>query len=366
MATTDTDRASILNRLDEIFSGPAAHESDDSRDVFGDARTIAASTSDKEYFLLTGSVNATSNSKLGVLHKCPRLYELEGLRAAAKVESETVQANVDFAFGHAVGAGIQTYGATLNLLAAQFAAFISWRAPYDLEKTDKEGKPVGKSLPLALWAVEQFPRFYDRELSEYEVLKLPDGRPAVELSFAIDMQNGFFHFGHIDTVLIHKPTRKLAVWEGKTTGSTVVKDADYANSYQGLGYSVILDAVADALDLPGQDYDVFYITYATQLREFTLMPFHKSRTQRAEWLQDLLITHATIAEYQRLGFYPKRGENCVDRWGRTCQWFGNCQMRNDSLFPNAAQRRIQSVQELKSVDFFFTLNQLVESQRNKA
>jgi len=367
MGTTDADRAAILGRLEEIFSSPANSLGASSVDSFGEAKAIAASTSDKEYFKLTGSANATSFSKLTLLHECPRKYELEGLRASSRDEAaERTQTNVDFAFGHAVGSGIQTYGATGNLVAAQFAAFLAWKMPWDAEKTDKSGKPVGKSLALALYAVEKFQEFRRLELGEYDVLRLPDGRPATELSFAVDTQNGFFHFGHIDTVLQHRTTKRLAVWEGKTSGKDSVTDADFANSYQALGYSVVLDAISEQLGLPGQEYEVLYITYSSKSREFMILPFTKNRSQRAEWLQDLLLNHAMIKQYRELNFFPKRGNSCINQWGRQCQWFGNCQMRNESLFPGVELRRIDRAIDLKSIDFHFTLEQLIASQRNRA
>lgn len=365
MATTisDAERDRIFGRLETIFHGPESSGAL-TGDPFGEARSIAASTTDKEYFKLTGSANATSNSKLSLLNQCPRLYELEGLRAAQTMERESVAVNFDFAFGHAVGAGIQTYGATKNLVAAQFAAFVSWRAPYDEEKLDKHGKPTGKSLPMALTAVEYFPDFMARELGEYEMLRLPNGKPAVEVSFGVDTQNGFFHFGHIDAVLINTRTKQLAVWEGKTQGKAA-QDADFGNSYQALGYSVVLDAVAKELNLPGQDYEVFYIVYNAADREFQLLPFTKSLAQRAEWLQDLLFQHATIQTYRKYEFFPKRGDQCVNKWGRTCHWFGQCQMRNESLFPGAVPVSIKSADQIKQLDFFFTLDQLVAAQKNR-
>lgn len=332
----------------------------------GEAVAIAGTTTDKEYRILLRNGNCTSHSKLSMLHKCPRLYELESLKASTPAAEEPDELNLDFAFGHAVGAGIQTYGATGDLVAAQFAAFLSWKAPYDMEATDKYGNSKGKSLHWACYAVEKFAVFMqESELSDWEVLRLPDGRPAVELSFGIDTQNGYFHFGHIDTVLINKQTKKLAVWEGKTTGMEIVDEAAYGNSYQALGYSVVVDAIASQLALPDADYEVFYVVYSSKSREFQLLPFPKSRTQRAEWLQDLLLTHATLEKYSELQFFPKRGDHCLDKWGKKCRWYGTCQMRNSSLFPGASIKKVSSLQEVKSVDFFFTLEELVAAQKSR-
>jgi len=375
--TSDAARTAIFNRLDEIFSGADTGTADffsasPTANAIGTATSISGNTSDKAYRKIVAHGNVTSNSKLQGLHECPRRYELGMLRASSGAKDvdlpgpSTVVVNYDFAYGHAVGAGIQTYAATGSLVAAQFAAFTAWRAPYDQEKTDKNGKPAGKSIHWALLAVEKFAWFYQQHLSEWEVLTLPNGKPAVELSFAVDTANGYFHVGHIDTILQHKESKRLAVWEGKTTGLETVDEAAYANSYQALGYSVVVDAISKELGLPGSDYEVFYIVYSSKTREFTLMPFPKNRAQRAEWLQDLLITHSVLAKYEELEFYPKRGDSCVNKWGRKCEWFGTCQMRNSSLFPRVVPPKLQTLADFPIVDYTFTLAELVAAQREKS
>ena len=374
MATTDNDRSSIFNRLDEIFhgsttSGATLQEAATSGQI-EQAKKISANTSDKGYRRLMAHRNVTSYSKLNLVHSCPRLYELEMIKSAVPTtqilqEAEVIH-NIDFAFGHAVGSGIQTYAATGSLVAAQLAGWLAWKAPWDAEKLDARGNPTGKSLTWAMYAIEKFAWFFQNELSDWEVLVLPNGKPAVELAFGVDTQNGYFHFGHIDTVLRNRTTGRLAVWEGKTTGFEVVKDASYANSYQALGYSVVVDAIAHSLGNIDADYEVLYVVYSSKSREFQLLPFTKSKTQRAEWLQDLLLDHAMIEKYSELGFFPKRGENCINKYGRQCDWFGSCQMRNSSLFPGVEVPVLPAITELESLDFSFTLDDLVTAQENRA
>lgn len=331
-----------------------------------EARRISANTADKAYRKLTASANVTSYSLLTNLHKCPRMFELDKLQANSQLLVDTGEVNLDFAFGHAVGAGIQTYAATKNLVAAQFAAFLAWRAPHDAEKLDKRGSSTGKSLAHATYAIEAFSYFWEQELSEWEVVRLPNGRPATELAFAVNMQQQpvpMYHFGHIDTVLQHKATGRLAVWEGKTTTFEEVDEAEFANSSQALGYSVVVDKLAEVLGANGTEYEVMYIIYSSKGKKFTLLPFGKTRTQRAEWLQDTLLDHANIATYQRIGFYPKRGESCVNKYGRKCQWFGSCHMQNDSLFPGVHPPVLEDVDSVESLDFKFSLDELIKNQQ---
>ncbi len=381
MATTNDQREAIFNRLDELFSGstdsgtnytidPETFEQRGQDQATGEqiatAKAISANTSDKGYRKLIAHGNVTSYSKLQLLHTCPRLFQLEMLKQNKELGAPKLaepQMNIDFAFGHAVGAGIQTLAATNSLQAGQFAAFLAWKADYNADKKDRWDKSVGKNLDLAIYAVEKFWQFWNTDLSDWEVAILPNGKPAVELAFGVDTKNGYYHFGHIDTVLRSKSTGRLAVWEGKTTGTENVAEATYANSYQALGYSVVVDAVAATLGLNSPDYEVLYVVYSSKTREFQLLPFTKSRTQRAEWLQDLLLSHAMIDKYHELQFFPKRGDACINQYGRTCAWFGQCHMRTESLFPGLVPVKLEKVEHLESLDFMFTLDDLVAAQK---
>lgn len=327
---------------------------------------IAADTTEKSYRLLTARSNVTSYSKLEMLHDCPRRFELEMYSSAANTSDLEDEMNLDFAFGHAVGAGIQTYGATKSLQAAQFAAFLAWKAPWDAEKLDKKDKSTGKSLAFALHAVEKFTYFFSQELSDWEVLILDSGKPAIEVSFGVDTENGYYHLGHIDAILQNKETKQLAVWEGKTTGMSYIEPALYSNSYQALGYSVVVDAISKQLGLDSTSYDVLYIVYSSKEREFKLLPFVKGLAQRAEWLQDLLLNHSVISSYKKLNFFPKRGSSCLSRYGKTCKWYGTCNMKTETMFPAVELPSITSIQEAQPLDFTFTLSDLINAQKARA
>lgn len=331
------------------------------------AASIAESTTDKAYRILTASGNITSYSKLAALNVCPRKYEMDQLEANSPV-AEAPEQNADFAFGHAVGAGIQTYAATMDLEMALFAGFTSWKLPADfvqIKTTTRMGKEyhkeTNKSLDEAMWAIEQFPAFYDSMLGEWEILVLPSGKPAVELSFGIDFKNGFYHYGHIDCILQHKFTKQLAVWEGKTTGSMMPKESSYGNSAQALGYSVIVDYLSKMLKLPAQNYEVFYIVWTTESREYLLMPFTKTATAKAEWLMTMQLEQDRIKVYSNHGLFPKNGNACTFQFGRECKWYGTCQYANDSVFPGVVIPIAADPHAAHETDLFITVDDLVDN-----
>jgi len=326
----------------------------DRLDRLGDLqwKGVAGDVTGKEYRKIVAFDNCTSYSQLLDLHKCPRLYQLN--KAAAKQPQLAdvgwvEQSNYDFAFGHSVGAGLATYFATRSLTASLFAAFIGWQADYFANN----GK--GKSLAHAQIAIEQ--AFHQQLLSEYDIYRLPSGAPAVEVAFCVDFENRYQHYGHIDTVLQHRETGRVAVTECKTTGFTSVDEAQYANSNQGVGYSVVLDAIAPGI----ADYEVLYLVYSSTAREWQILPFVKSLTEKAGWLQDILLDHASLDSYRQLAYFPKRGESCANQFGRRCKYFGICDLTDHatSFEDLAAERRAENVQ------FSFRLSELISHQRSQ-
>lgn len=316
-------------------------------------RSLAAETTDKEYRKLVALINVTSYSQLSELHACPRKFVLNKA-AAALGEAERIN-NTDFAFGHSVGAGVQTYFATGDVDQGLFAGFVSWKLPYDATNASQKRPTPTKSIILANLAIEKFAAMGLHD--EWEVVILPNGKPAVEVAFRIDCENGYKHYGHIDIILRNKRTGQIAVGEFKTSGFTNVDEALYANSSQALGYSVVIDAI-----FPGfTDYEVLYFVYSAVSREWNVMPFNKSRTAKAEFLQDLLLDHSAISTYRKMNFWPKRGESCFN-YSRRCEHFGVCNLTTHT----SAIKELGANDEAEDVDFKFTLSDLIASQGGSA
>lgn len=322
-------------------------------------KKLASTVTEKDYRQIVSFDNCTSYSQLGELHACPRKFQHIKSDAKTEATGSGEQNNLDFAFGHSVGAGVQTLITTNNLTAGLFAAFISWKADYyaDLDEiAARFGKRTRKckSLAYAQLAVE---KFATSGLSrDWEIYRLPSGKPAMELAFCVDMENGYQHYGHIDIILRNRNTGRIAVWEFKTTGAYDPDEAFYANSSQGLGYGVILDYLEPEL----ADYDVIYAVYSSSNMEWNILPFTKNLTHKAEWLQDILLDHNNIQTYRKLGFFPKRGENCINKFGRRCQYFGTCDLTTHIKYVDLPPER-----HAENVDFTITKTQIIESQRKR-
>lgn len=282
------------------------------------AATPTASTAElvskDSYRLITSASNVTSYSKLQTLHVCPRKYKLEQLDAATNLSPRS--SNLDFAYGHAVGAGVQEYFKSRDLDSAILQAFIAWdvdifEANYDARKK--------KSFVHAVLAITKAVEFIElSELGDYELATI-NNKPAVEFSFILDCGNGYFHRGHIDLILQEKNTKKLAILELKTSAFKGLNAAIYYNSDQAISYSLVLDYLFSQ----HSSFDVYYMVYSTPDESWGLLPVAKTLAQKLEFIQSLLLDHTAISQYSQINFFPKRGSSCYN-FSRECRFFMQC------------------------------------------
>lgn len=337
----DTDALELLGGIDVIKDDPVT--------TFGD-------TTNKGYHKLVRYYNVTSYSQMETLHRCPRKLLMKKLVAAGVEEDPTFSSeNLHFVFGHAVGAGVQNYVIHKNKNLAALNTFLGWRAPLQDALPKKR-----KSAWEALIAVEKFEEIWEQLSDEWEFLYVVNQygvkKPAIEVNFSIDCGNGYKHYGHIDVLMRNKFTGHIAVLELKTTGLTIPEEAVYANSGQGIGYSLVLDSIFPGLS----SYEVYYCAYSASSREWTVMPFTKSTEQRAEWIKDILLDHALMDKYAELNFWPKRGESCFD-YARRCEFFGMC-----NTIPEPLEiQRLDVKEEAESVDFAIDLVSIINAQKEK-
>lgn len=315
--------------------------------------TSHQATAQRDYQKILRSVNVTSFSQLETFYRCPRKFQMQKERAANASLARIEPQNVDFAFGHAVGAGIQNFLAYGDLDGALFAATMAWRAEFFAEIPKKR-----KNLWGALIAVEKFAlSFRPDHLSDWDLLVLPNGKPAIEVSFSFHCgENGFKHYCHMDLALRNRVTKRLMVVDCKTTGSLQAEPASYANSSQALSYAIMLETC-----MPDEfvDYDVMYLVYSSSDREWTPLVFTKSVLEQAEWIKDILLTQDLIRTYNDVGFFPKRGAACFDFF-RRCEFFGECNLTSDTPLPWLPEE-----EEAEKPDYVVDLATVVEKLKER-
>lgn len=297
-----------------------------------------------------------SYSSVLTLHSCPRKFQLYRSSVAGKENSPSQ--NLTFAFGHMVGTGIQDILMEKSFDETLLAAFLAW--PIDiLEENEKQHKSfwVGVGALRRFHAMRVMGRLKDYELVTYE------GKPAIELSFAIHLPDGFVYRGFVDAVLRHKHTGKVLVLENKTTGSKNVAPAMYKNSFQAIGYSIVLDKI-----FPGcSSYEVLYLIYQTWAEEFLEMPFTKNYTQRARWLAELAMIPEIVGMYSNMGVFPMHGESCFNYFS-DCEYFGTCSMTDKYLIPKLPDDFQEKAEKelVEKYQIHVSLEELIEAQLSKA
>lgn len=306
-------------------------------------------------------IRQLSYSSLLTLHQCPRKFQLYKLRSSEK-STPSPKSKITFAFGHVVGQGIQDILTGLSEEQVLLNAFLKWDADlFDALEKEK------KSFWQALLAVKRFKLIASSGfLKDYELVYF-QGKPAVELSFCINLPDGFRYRGFVDAVLRHKSSGKILVLECKTTKSTALNPNKYRNSAQGIGYSIVLDSI-----FPGwSSYEVLYWVYQSTLGEFTPLPFTKTHLQRALWIRELLLDIDRIKMYEEAEVYPMHGESCVlystetekesGVWEGDCEYINSCTMSTSSITKKCTQ------QDEDTVDYQITLGliDLLDTQLDK-
>lgn len=312
--------------------------------------TLEAGETDPRLKLLSHSSRTT-------LHKCPRKYQLYRLSSEQQTTEELkeLEQGVTFAYGSAVGVGVQS--ALENKSEEQVAidTFLEW----DVDLLDETPRQK-KSFWLALFAVQKFQHLLANGfLEEYELVYYK-GKPAVELAFQIILPNGYKYRGFVDAVLRHKVTGEVLVLENKTCSGTA-QSASYKNSGQALGYSVVLDILFPGLN----SYEVLYLVYETKSYCYVELPFEKSLLQRALWLQELLIDTQLIDIYESYGVYPMHGESCFDFF-RECEYLGLCTLTTENLTKPLTTEILAKIEaDNDRYDFVLDFYELVQTQVDK-
>lgn len=299
-----------------------------------------------------------SHSSRCTLNKCPRKYQLYRL-GSQEIDPEDDLASsyqeLTFNYGTVVGLGIQSILLGKRADDILIECMLEWKVDILLRNNKQH-----KSFWEAILAIQKFEAIVDQGyLQEYEIVYY-EGKPAVELSFCITLPNGFKYRGYIDGVLRHKVTGAIVVLEDKTTSYKNINPAQYKNSGQALGYSVMLDHIFPSVS----SYTVLYLVYSTPRYEFEELPFEKSSMSRALWLTELLMDTKKIEMYEAYGVYPMNGDFCYDFY-RECEYLGLCTLSTERLAKPLTQGMLDRMEKREVYDFNIDFNDLITSQVNK-
>lgn len=300
-----------------------------------------------------------SYSSLLTAHSCPRKFQLQKQNPKSEPELNSIPA-ITLDFGKVVGQGVQDIMVGKSLDSVMLSTALLWTQDYLAE--DTKGK---KSLWHALAAIQRFAAMRSSGfLEDYEVLEY-NGVPAAELGFCITFPSdspdipAYKYRGFVDLVLRHKHTGKILVLELKTTKASAINPAQYKNSAQALGYSIVLDAIVPE----ASSYQVLYLIYQTTKLDYEFMQFEKSYFKRALWIRKLLLDIEVLDLYNRAEIYPMRGESCYTFF-RECEFFGLCELSDEYI---TKPLTTTDMDKLNSEEFLvnLTIQDLIDAQLTK-
>lgn len=251
-----------------------------------------------------------SHSTLETFNRCERYFELEKLLA----NEASAEESADLSLGKGYGAGVADY---LVHQDQDKALFTGWMEYWPELETEKKNVPILMNALIA-----SFPHL-DNLLRDYEVVYFK-GKPAIELSFRININESFFYVGYIDVVLRNRFDGVCVVVDAKTTSSNLLDlSALYSNSSQVLGYSIALDKiVGEQLSSYATGYFVAQMKKDMQVSIQSLI-FHKTLLDRLNWFITLGQDIQRLETCRDTEFYPRRGSACV-KFNRTCKHYGTC------------------------------------------
>jgi hypothetical protein len=307
-----------------------------------------------------------SYSRSQLLHLCPRKFQLIEIFGLVSKEE-----NVDFDYGHMVGAGVQHLVAHPGDVArAVLVGLSAWDGNLFAESEKPQAK---KNVWYAIRAIQKFAEYQKEKtfFRDYEIAFFRDHngkmKPAIEVTFQIRCYEGYTYEGHIDLILRNKKNGQYLILELKTSSFSNLDEAMYKNSAQTLGYSVILDSIAKSdPDLNAtSSYHVMYLIYKSGKMEYEDMPFPKSKLQRAHFINFLVLDIEQAEMFREYNIYPMRGEACYNFF-RQCEFFEKCTYSDEALKAMAASQQAQDERYGKltdnEFDFVFDLEEIKAHQ----
>lgn len=184
-----------------------------------------------------------------------------------------------------------------------------------------------------VWYVD---RFHDEPV---EVMKLADGSPAVEYSFALPVDDGIIFSGHIDRVVEHADNPY--VMDQKTTGKTL--SPSYFNQFKPhTQFSMYTFAGKAIMNMPVRGVIIDAAQIAVGFTKFERSITMRTDSELNEWYDDTLhhIKHAQTATLE--AHFPMNPASCGNYGG--CSFRGVCSrapgLRDNFLRADFVQARM--------------------------
>lgn len=265
-------------------------------------------------FDASGAQFAWDSTSLKLAEECPRKYQykmIEGWYNPGK--------NFHLLFGGWYAKALEHFykyialGQTREEALEQVvleALVSTWQdgAPWLSPDTAKTRENLIRTI---VWYVDHF------DEGVISVIKLPDGRPAVEYSFTIDVDDGIQFSGHIDRLV--EFSNSPYVMDQKTTGSTITQNyfrqfsPDIQMSMYTFAGKIIYNMPVKGVIIDGAQIAVGFTRFE---RGFTF----RTESQLNEWYDETMQLIETTRNFTKRGHFPMRTSSCGN--------YGGCEFRS--------------------------------------
>ncbi len=283
-----------------------------------------------------------SHSALDVLHVCERKFQLDRLLVSELSEREEWPSTV---FGRAYGEGVASY---MTYQDPDLALFKTFMAYWPILEEERKTQEICMSLVLS-----SIPHL-DNLLMDWEVATF-NGKPAIELSFRLNIDSRFYFVGYIDLVLRNKWTGVHGIMEVKHTGLNIFDLSPlYQNSGQALGYSIVLDKIVGEAQ---SNYEVLY--FAGQLGsgngfspKIHTMIYPKTLQDRLNWFITLGMDVERLHLMLDNNVFPLRGASCL-QYMKPCKHLGTCNLHGLDTYK-------EEIEDTIVYDFNYQLDEVIQ------
>lgn len=265
-----------------------------------------------------------SEYSMNLLNTCERKFQKDRLLVPEAPLIESAPSPV-LIRGSAFGIGVQTYLLTGDIDKAVYQTWLAYFPEvYDEQKKIYQWRTINNLLCCK--------DALDRIRARYKVAVF-EGKPAVELSFRLDIDDKWYYVGYIDAVLYDTVSNIYVTFEVKTTAYKLIDLTPmYKNSGQALGYSIVIDKIVGEKQ---SKYGVLYFVCRDQqgdnfVPDVYVFPFTKTLLDRLRWFYTVGLDVQRLNTMLENDLFPMRGNSCVT-FNRVCQHFGTCHLTGSDI-----------------------------------
>lgn len=267
-----------------------------------------------------------SSRKMG--QSCWRKLEFRKFHMNSN-RTESLAGNV----GNALHEGYQTWLLTGDKDKAVFEFMLRYPYKYEKSPSDFRSLEACYSTLLALMESQVLSGF---ELAYIEI----DGvaQPCIEVPFQIniadfslddEVDTPVTYIGFMDLILYDRFNDVYIVVDIKTTRMTTDDMTPiYRFDEQCIPYAIVLERLLGR-ELKG--LTVKYLSAYIDILEPKIRPyqFEKNEQDIHDWMRGFLVDLQMIKTFYQLNWFPRNSNACF-AWNRTCQFYNECQTREDA------------------------------------